>query len=146
MILRHLRDTRLSQSSAWSFLVLNWRYIGGGLWWAALFIAAATSTPAGAGSYRWGTPWTFGLAAISITWLLVAPHHRLSRVSAVAVPALAALSRLMDFATGGPWFPHRIALLSWVGYFFIWVAIMPRFLPPPLSNGERYEYRQVRDQ
>ena len=143
MILRHPRDTPMRQSRAWSFLALNWGYIGGATWWAAVFIAAATSTPGGAG-YQFGAPWTFGLAALSIIWLLVAPQHRLSRVSAVAVPGIAALSRLMDFAVL-PWLPHRLALLSWLGWFLVWVVLMPRLLPPPLSNGARHEFFQARN-
>ena len=41
-VFRHWRDTRLRQSHAWSFLALNWAYLGGLMWWAGVFTAAVT--------------------------------------------------------------------------------------------------------
>jgi len=142
MILRQSRDTRMRQSHAWSFIALNWAYLGGLAWWVSASIAAATGS-AGV-PFKYGAPIWFAASALSITWLLAAPSHRLCRVLAVGVPATAALSRLLDFIAHTP--TRWNGVISWAGWFSVWLLIMPRFLPPPLRNGARHEFFQARNE
>ena len=88
--------------------------------------------------YRWWTPILFGLAAVSVTGMLVRPDIRWLRIAAVLIPLAAAGARLLGVLD-----PHHrqiAAVINWTFITFILGFVGPRVMPPPLANGERREW------
>ena len=104
------------------------------VFFTAAFIVAVTVAPGV--SFRYGTVFGFLLASISYILLLSAPKRRWVRVGSVIVPALAAAGRALDFYLAGSW----NGFLTWVFVTFVVLLLIPDYMPPALSNGERREW------
>jgi len=87
-------------------------------------------------AFRYGTVFGFLTAAISYILLLSAPKHRWVRVGSVIVPTVAAAGRALDFYLAGSW----NGFLTWVFVTFVVLLLIPDYMPPALSNGERREW------
>lgn len=89
-------------------------------------------------SYRWGGAFALGAAGLSYLALLTFPSRPYLRLSSLVLPALASMSRALDFVTNEPilW----SGFTAWLLITWVVVVVAPTFLPPPLSNGRRREY------
>jgi len=130
----------MTSTTTKAYFAINWAYLGGSVWWVAMSAAALTDSTFV--EFYDVTKVSMVLATVSVGWLLVSPASRNARVLAVAAPAMACLFRLVNYIGLDP--PLWAGTIQWVGWFLVWLFIMPRHLPPPLTNGERLHYERRR--
>ena len=103
--------------------------IGMAVLWAGVF--AATFTGSFTVGFHGGAFQALSAAAaISFTWLLAAPHHRLSRAGSIAFPILASGMRVIDFlfisgARGGI---NWLAVAAWSLQLFAMIFALAFFI------------------
>lgn len=126
---------RLRDYPVRAFLRYSLFQIGSIVFFLSLMTAAAAgSTPT---PYSWVSVCVFVSAAFSYIALLVSPQRKRIRRAAIILPLMAPASRLADyFLTPRPLSTYII----WCFILFVFAWVAPRFMPPPIGNGERKRY------
>jgi len=129
------QDSLGSFSWAWKFLLLNLFQIVSLLFFAVVVVATLYGPRLI--SYSTRTVALFAFSAAAFGLLLALPARRWVRIVSVIIPLVAMGSRMFDLAQGGGQLP-TYAVWLYLCFVFMWVA--PRFMPPPIRNGERRQW------
>ena len=84
----------------------------------------------------------FGAASISLILLVAFPHDYSARLMATFLPVLAAGARFIQLVWRIP--PAWAGVLLWAWFMFVIAYASPRFMPPPLRNGQRRQWLRER--